>query len=97
MRTTLTLDPDVTRLLDQEVHRLRKPLKQVVNEALRRGLTTAEPAGPEKAFTVIPHRARLHPGLDRFALNRLADELEDEAVLAQRKPSSARRSRSRRR
>ena len=36
----MTLDPDVVRLLEEEVRRARKPRKQVVNEALRRGLTT---------------------------------------------------------
>jgi hypothetical protein len=28
MRTTLTLDPDVARMLANEAHRLRKPFKQ---------------------------------------------------------------------
>ena len=76
MRTTLTLDPDVVRLLEQEVHRARKPLKQVVNEALRRGLA---PAGARRArpFKVTAHRAALQPGFDSAAFNRLADELED--------------------
>jgi hypothetical protein len=31
---------------------------------------------------VAPHEARLLPGLDRVGFNRLADELEDAAVLA---------------
>jgi hypothetical protein len=31
---------------------------------------------------VKPHDARLLPGLDRVGFNRLADELEDAAVLA---------------
>ena len=38
MRTTLTLDPDVARLVAAEVHRARMPMKAVVNEALRKGL-----------------------------------------------------------
>ena len=33
MRTTLTLDPDVERLLNEEMHRVRRPYKQVVNDA----------------------------------------------------------------
>src|SRR6266545_1689075 len=33
MRTMLTLDPDVARMLANEAHRLRKPFKQVVNDA----------------------------------------------------------------
>jgi len=43
MRTTLTLDPDVARMLTDEAHRLRKPFKQVVNDALRRGLDNPRP------------------------------------------------------
>jgi hypothetical protein len=80
MRTTLTLDPDVARLLDEEVHRVRKPMKQVVNDALRRGLTSGTRA-PKKRYRVRPHGGRLLPGLDRGRLNALVDELEDAAVL----------------
>ena len=79
MRTTLTLDADVVRLLEAEVHRVRKPLKQVVNDALRRGLTSGTPA-PLKRYRVRPHVARLLPGIDRARFNALADELEDTAI-----------------
>jgi len=81
MRTTLTLDPDVAALLEQEVHRQRKPLKQVVNDALRRSLS-GQTKGPKlEPYRTVPHRARLMPGIDRGSFNRLADELDDEAVL----------------
>ena len=79
MRTTLTLEPDVARLIDDEVHRTRRPFKQVVNEALRRGLASP-PARRTRPVVVEPHRAQLRPGLDPAALNRLADELEDDAT-----------------
>ena len=79
MRTTLTLEPDVARMIDEEVHRTRRPFKQVVNEALRRGLATAKPR--KRAVAVTPHRARLQPGFDAAALNRLADELEDGSTI----------------
>jgi hypothetical protein len=81
MRTTLTLDPDVVKLLEEEVHRRRKPYKQVVNDAIRRGLSPRA-RRPSKPYRVKPHDARLLPGLDRVGFNRLADELEDAAVLA---------------
>jgi len=42
MRATLTLDDDVARLIDDAVHRERRPMKQVVNDALRRALTPPE-------------------------------------------------------
>lgn len=82
MRTTLTLDPDVAKLIEEEAHRRRKPIKQVVNEALRRGLSPQMTARRRKRFRVRPHETSLQPGIDPHSLNRLADELEDEAVTA---------------
>lgn len=80
MRTTLTLDSDVARLLEEEAHRQRKSFKEVVNDALRRGLSR----GSTKVarFRVTPHAAELRPGIDRASLNRLADELEDAVLLS---------------
>lgn len=79
MRTTLTLEPDVEQLLEQEVQRSRKPLKQVVNEALRRGLTRSFKK-PSKLVLKV-HDGRLRPGYDPAAFNALSDELEDAAQL----------------
>ncbi|MCP4591782.1 MAG: hypothetical protein GY842_13665 [bacterium] len=44
MRTTLTLDDDVAILLNQARTRQRRTLKEVVNEALRRGLPQLDTA-----------------------------------------------------
>ena len=79
MRTTLTLDPDVERLVGDEVHRTRRPFKQVVNDAIRRGLAPRLADEPEAAYRVKVHRTKLRAGIDSTSLNRLADELEDEA------------------
>jgi hypothetical protein len=38
MRTTLTLDPDVSAKIKRSVAELRKPFKVVVNDLLRSGL-----------------------------------------------------------
>lgn len=81
MRTTLTLEPDVARLLDEEVHRQRRPLKQIVNDALRRGLSPQAAATGRKRFRVKPHTTALRPGIDATSFNRLVDELEDEAIV----------------
>jgi hypothetical protein len=82
MRTTLTLDPDIARMLAEEARRQRKPFKQVVNEALRRGLAP-KPAGRRvPRYRVRPHKTSLLPGIDPGAFNKLVDELEDEAILA---------------
>lgn len=78
MRTTLTLDSDVARLIDEAVHRERRPMKQVVNDALRRALT---PETQRERVTLTPHESDVRPGFDVARLNQLADELDDEAIL----------------
>jgi len=52
VRTTLTLDDDVAKLLESELRRSGKPFKQVVNHFLRLGLTTKQ--SPRKPFSVKP-------------------------------------------
>ena len=59
MRTTLTLDDDVAKLVEKEVRRSGKPFKQVVNYFLRLGLTVKQP--PRKPFKVKPWNLRLPP------------------------------------
>ncbi len=90
MRTTLTLDPDVARLIEEQMHRARKPFKQIVNEALRRGLSPRPSPRRSRAYRVRPHAARFLPGFDRSHLNALADEFEDRAVLAKAARAAAR-------
>jgi hypothetical protein len=87
-RTTLTLDPDVVARLEEEVHRKRKPFKQVVNDALRRGLSGSDRRARLPPYRSKPHKTKLMPGIDpNISFNRLADELEDEAILAKLKRS----------
>lgn len=51
MRTTLTLEPDVARALEQFRRKRRVSLKQAVNEALRKGLEPGrKPAARRKRF-----------------------------------------------
>lgn len=81
MRTTLTLDPDVVRLLEDEQHRQRKSFKEVVNDAIRRGLAPRAKSTPRGRFRVRSHHATLRAGIDAASFNRLADELEEEAIV----------------
>ena len=76
MRTTLTLDPDVALLLKERVAEAKTTMKDVVNDALRRGLVTAPPPGPDKPFRVTPFSIKFRPGIDQDKLNQLVDELE---------------------
>lgn len=81
MRTTLTLDDDVARLIADAVHRDRRTMKEVVNTALRRGLLLdAERA--EGEFEVPVHSSAVCGGLDSARLNQLADEVDDDASIA---------------
>lgn len=86
MRTTLTLDEDVARLLADEVHRQRRPFKQVLNEAVRRGLSSRLADADPPVYRIVPHRGKLRPGFDPTSFNKLADELEDEAIAAKLRP-----------
>ena len=53
----------------------RASLKQVVNEALRRGLAPEPPPKRKKPFRVVPHSFGFRPGIDVDRLNQLLDEL----------------------
>jgi hypothetical protein len=79
MRTTLTLDDDVVRLIDDAVHQEHRPMKQVVNDALRRALTI--PASQREPYHLTPHESAVRPGFDPAGFNRLVDEMDDESIV----------------
>ncbi len=79
MRTTLTIDPDVAQLIEDTVHRERRPMKQVINDALRSALTPQ--AERQETYHLTPHESAVRPGYDLSGFNRLTDELEDEAIV----------------
>jgi hypothetical protein len=79
MRTTLTLDEDVAKRLDQEVKRRGESFKSVVNQALRSGLALSGKPRRLPPFKVKPRPLGLKPGIDPDKLNQLVDELEVEA------------------
>lgn len=82
MRTTVTLDKDAERLLRNAMHSRRKSFKETLNDAIRAGLG-ARPAVRERSVFVVKARPMgLRPGVDPAGLNKLADELEVEAVVS---------------
>jgi hypothetical protein len=81
MRTTLTLEPDVAQQIRQLMAEKKLPLKQVVNDALRQGLSKIGRKEKLKPFKVEPFALEFKPGIDRDKLNQLVDELEVEAFL----------------
>lgn len=75
MRTTLTLDPEIAERLRAEATLGKRSFKEIVNDALRRGLGIQQDAA-SAPFQVNPHSSAFLPGIDPGKLNQLADELE---------------------
>ena len=81
MRTTVTLDPDVERLLKNAAHKRGKSFKVVLNEAVRQSL------GPKKktsaVHTLLPaHDMGIFPDMTPQKLREIEGDLELEAHLA---------------
>lgn len=75
MRTTLTLDDDLAMLLKREAESSGRPFRDIVNEALRRGLET--PALRDDVD--IPEPVAMGPAcIDLTKALSLADELDDD-------------------
>jgi hypothetical protein len=81
MRTTLTLDDQLAKDLKKVAHESGKPLKQVVNEALRAGLRALDRPEPRHYRLRPVSLGQMRPGIDLDKALHLADELEDEALL----------------
>lgn len=80
MRTTVTLDPGVYRLLELYAAERHASFKDAINEVLRRGLA---PANTQVRFEVVPHAAVFVPGVDPARLNQLVDELDVDDFVAE--------------
>ncbi|HWG19398.1 MAG TPA: hypothetical protein VG225_02640 [Terracidiphilus sp.] len=78
MRTTLTIDEDVAKLVEQEVRRSGESLKGTVNRLLRLGLTASARPEVEKPFIVKPLPLGIGAMLDRHhgKVSALIEELE---------------------
>ena len=73
MRTTVTIDSDVERILRDEIHRSRKSFKVVLNNAVR---TALKPKSPQLPKLLPPVSMGVMNGTDPMRLTNLADELE---------------------
>lgn len=81
MRTTITLDPDVARDIEEKMARDDASFKTVVNDALRRGLTLAA-LEPAARYEVQAFDAPIAAGVDPTKVNQLLDAgfFDDEIV-----------------
>ena len=75
MRTTLTLDDDVTNLLNKEMKRAGLSFKQAVNHYLRLGLMASKQP-VSKPFKIVPRGLGLPPGLNYDNIGELLEILE---------------------
>jgi hypothetical protein len=80
MRTTLTLEPEVAEKLRAEALLGKRSFKDIVNQALRRGLGI-DKTKPEKPFEIITFSSEFQPGIDPGKLQQFLDEEEAGAYL----------------
>jgi hypothetical protein len=76
MRTTLTLDEDVSVKLNEELRKRGGNFKELVNELLRLGLNTRRELGKAKPFKVRARSLGKQTGLDYDNIGQLLEQLE---------------------
>jgi hypothetical protein len=79
MRTTLTLDEELARQLKKLASSTGRSFKEVVNEAIRKGLSLGDEPDPGgRPFRVQAKACGFRPGVDPLKLNQIYDDLEVE-------------------
>ncbi len=79
MRTTLTLEDDLAMKLKELARSTDRKFKEVVNDAIRKGLSLGEPPPADQERFVVRARAcGFRTGVDPTKLNQLYDDLEME-------------------
>jgi hypothetical protein len=89
MRTTITLEPDVAARLQKEAAKGEQTFKQIVNDALRRGLDPT--SKPKKRFVQRTwDYGGAFPPWDQIKQRLLDDEIERFNEISGREPSAVR-------
>jgi hypothetical protein len=77
MRTTVTLDEDVAAKVKAEARRSGRPFRDVLNDALRRGLATRVPGARAAAFRIEPRDlGALRPGVSLDSVSDVLEQVE---------------------
>ena len=76
MRTNLSLDDDIAKLVEDEVRRSGDTFKGTVNRLLRQGLIASKNPEPRKRFVVTPRKMGLPPGLSYDSIPELLEKIE---------------------
>jgi hypothetical protein len=80
MRTTVTLEPDVERLLEEAMRTRGISFKQALNEAVRVGLTRRQPA-KKRRFVQKTYSLGGAPSFPWDKALAAADAIEDEELI----------------
>lgn len=91
MRTTITLEKDVERMLREAMHRSRKSFKETLNAAVREGLGRKQVNGKARKFTLKARPLSLRSGIDPTSFNKLVDDLEVDAFLEKNRRAKKKR------
>lgn len=75
MRTTLTIADDLMKLARRRATERNRPLKGVINEALRIGLGADQPGRKRYRFRLPVMKGRLLPGVDLNNRRKLFDRM----------------------
>ncbi len=78
MRTTLSIDDDVLDKARSVAAKLRRPLRTVVNEALRAGLDQVEQPARQRPYKTEPHAMGLRSGRNMDNIQELLAQIEGE-------------------
>ncbi len=90
MRTTITLDDDLGRQLQDQMRRTGKGFKETLHELLARGLARST-TPDQKPFQVKAKSMGLRPGIDPSTLHDLDTDLEVDRFLSVTDRLSSRR------
>lgn len=77
MRTTITIEDALLKAAKIKAANENVPLKDVINEAIRRGLEAMD-ENKTAAYKTRPRPLGIRPGIDPDRIGQAADELDDE-------------------
>jgi hypothetical protein len=81
MRTTLTLDDQIAKSLQEKAYQTRQSFKDVVNEALAIGLSVMDRPSEPVAYRVSPaSMGAPRPDINLEKALALAETIDDEAI-----------------
>ncbi|MEW6348268.1 MAG: DUF2191 domain-containing protein [Thermodesulfobacteriota bacterium] len=78
MRITVSVDDDVIERARAVAVKLRKPFREIVNEALRAGLDQVEQPAKQRCYTTEPHAMGILPGRNLDNIQELLAQIEGE-------------------